>query len=206
MKRCAAVAKELARETTPPLDANIVTRNAMAGIEPVNWDSVPWIREFFLTDQTGKKLFSRDLTGEVWLASFFFSTCPGICIKQNQYLSALQERMGDRKTKFVSITTDPQTDTPAVLADYARRLHAQPDRWLFCSANEKLTRRIAGEFFKASVGGDHHTSRLFVVDRWGQVRGSFDWEHPEQESQLLALIDQCAEEPAPVSKFKVIEP
>ena len=206
MKRCAVVVRELAAETKPPLDAEIVTRNAMAGIEPVDWDSVPWIREFYVIDQNGKKFSSRDLTGEVWLGSFFFSTCPGVCIKQNQYLSALQDRLGNRKLKIVSITTDPQKDTPAVLTDYAQQLHALPDQWLFCSANEKLTRRIAAEFFKASVGGDHHTSRLFVVDRWGQVRGSFDWQQPDHEAQLLALVDQCSTELSPVAKFNRIDP
>jgi hypothetical protein len=69
-----------------------------------------------------------------------------------------------------------------------------------------LTRRIAGEFFRAEAGGAHHTSRLFVVDRWGQLRGSFDWQQPEQEVQMLQLIDQCLGEPQPVRDVKVVQP
>lgn len=206
MKRFASVARELAAEQSPPLEKLIRTRNALAGVEPRNWDDVPWIREFFLADQLGRKFYSRDLTGEVWVASFFFSTCPGICPRQNEYLAGLQQRLGERAVKFVSITTDPKTDTTAVLAETAARLRAEPERWLFCRGEEKLTRRIAAEFFRAEAGGEHHTSRLFVVDRWGQVRGSFDWQQPEEEVQMLQLIDECSGEAVPVRDFKVLRP
>ncbi|MFN5321561.1 MAG: SCO family protein [Planctomycetota bacterium] len=206
MKRFATVARELAVEQQPPLGQVIRTRNALAGVEPKNWDDVPWVREFFLTDQTGRKVYNRDWTGEVWIGSFFFSTCPGICPRQNAYLAGLQERLGQRAVKLVSITTDPKTDTTAVLAETAARMRAQAERWLFCRGDEQLTRRIAAEFFRAEAGTEHHTSRLFVVDRWGQVRGSFDWQQPEQEVQMLQLIDQCLGEQAPVRDFKLIRP
>lgn len=206
MKRFASVARELAGESQPPIGRVIRTRNALAGVEPRNWDDVPWVREFFLTDQLGRKFYSRDLTGEVWIASFFFSTCPGICPRQNEYLAGLQQRLGERGVKFVSLTTDPRTDTTAVLAETAGRLRADPERWLFCRGDEKLTKRIGAEFFRAEADGGHHTSRLFVVDRWGQVRGSFDWRQPEQEVQLLQLVDQCLGEVEPVRDIKVIQP
>jgi cytochrome oxidase Cu insertion factor (SCO1/SenC/PrrC family) len=206
MKRFVETARAVDAESAPPLAEIVRTRNALAGVEPKNWDDVPWIREFFLTDQLGRKFYSRELTGEVWVASFFFSTCPGICPKQNQYLAGLQQRLGGRAVKFVSITTDPQTDSVEVLAETASRLRATPESWLFCRGEEKLTRRIAGEFFRAEAGGAHHTSRLFVVDRWGQLRGSFDWQQPEQEVQMLQLIDQCLGELEPVRDVKVVQP
>jgi len=206
MKRFTSVARSLAVEPSPPLGQLMHTRNALAGVEPANWDDVPWIREFFLTDQLGRKFYSRDLTGDVWIASFFFSTCPGICPRQNEYIAGLRQRLGQRSVKFVSLTTDPKTDTTAVLAETAARLRADPESWLFCRGEEKLTRRIAAEFFRAEAGGEHHTSRLFVVDRWGQVRGSFDWQQPEQEVQMLQLIDQCLSEQAPVRDVQVIRP
>lgn len=206
MKRFVEVARAMSAESAPPLAHTIRTRNALAGIEPKNWDDVPWIREFFLTDQLGRRFYSRELTGQVWIANFFFSTCPGICPKQNQYLAGLQQRLGGRAVTFVSITTDPLTDTTEVLAETATRLRATPENWLFCRGDEKLTRRIAAEFFRAEAGGEHHTSRLFVVDRWGQLRGSFDWQQPDQEVQMLQLIDQCLAEAEPVRELKLVQP
>lgn len=197
MKRFVTVAKELADETEPPLEATVHTRNAMAGVEVDDANSIPWIREFHLYERSGKKFFSRDMTGQVWIANFFFSTCPGICQKQNEYLSGLQDRLQNHPATIVSITTDPNTDTPEVLSSYARKFGADDNKWLFLTGEDRLIRRISSEFFKAPAGADHHSSLLFVVDRWGNVRGSFDWQQADQEVAMLGLIDQLNAEPHP---------
>lgn len=206
MKRFIETARAVEAEPSPPLGQVLRTRNALAGVEPRNWDDVPWIREFFLSDQLGRKFYSRNLTGKVWVASFFFSTCPGICPKQNQYLAGLQQRLGGRGVTFVSITTDPRTDTTEVLAETASALRARPEDWLFCRGDEKLTRRIATEYFRAEAGGGHHSTRLYVVDRWGQLRGSFDWQQPDQEVKMLGLIEQCQSETQPPRDVTVLQP
>ena len=207
MKRFATVAKDVIAEKEPPLESSIQTRNAMAGVEPKDWDTVPWIREFFLTSSDQKKIYSRDLTGEVWIASFFFTSCPGVCVEQNNYLAGLQNRLKDHPAKIVSITTDPANDSPQVLSEYARQRGAQAERWLLTTANdEKLTQRISSEFFRAAAGNSHHSSELFVVDRWGNLRGRFDWQKPVDEVRMFALIDQLNSETIPPSSFSIIEP
>ena len=205
MKRFVQVAQSLIDESEPPFGESIHTRNALAGHEPSNWDTVPWIREFFLRMSDGSKWSSRDLTGEVWIASFFFSTCPGICVEQNQYLAGLQTRLKDHPARIVSITTDPQHDTPQVLAQYARTLGANPDKWWFgTTGDEPLVKRVSGEFFGASAGSGHHSSELFVVDRWGNVRGRFDWQQASDEASMLALIDQLNDEQRPPAELKLV--
>ncbi|MCH2182238.1 MAG: SCO family protein [Mariniblastus sp.] len=207
MKRFTAVAKPVIAETEPPLDSVIQTRNAMAGTNPDNWDTVPWIRDFFLTTSTGDELYSRELTGETWIGSFFFTSCPGICIEQNNYLAGLQERLKQHPAKIVSITTDPQADTPPVLAEYARKRGAKPEQWLFATAgDEALTRRISSEFFRAPAGASHHSSELFVVDRWGNLRGRFDWQQPNDEVRMFQLIDELNSEKVPPGNFSLIQP
>lgn len=205
-KRFLQVARDVAAETEPPLGETVRTRNAMAGIEPPNFREVPWIREFWLTERSGEPFYSRDLVGEVWIGSFFFTSCPGICNQQTDYLAGLEDRLRDHPATLVSITTDPNQDSPEVLREYADRKGADPERWLYCQGNELLTRRIAAEFFSTSIGGSHHTSNLFLVDKWGNVRGEFDWQKPADEAALLEWVDRLNAETEPPAKYERREP
>lgn len=197
MKRFVNVAKDVLAEQKPPLDQTFESRNMMAGTMPADIKSIKWIREFHLTDQNEKKFFSRDLTGQVWIASFFFSTCPDICVRQNEYLSGLQKRLADHPAQLVSITTDPDTDSAGVLRDYAQEVGADLESWTFLTGNKTYIRRIGEEMFRVPTSQGHHSSRLFVVDRWGQVRGSFDWQESGDEVKMLKLIDELNQETEP---------
>ncbi len=197
MKRFIKVSKQVAAETEPPLDGSVDTRNVLAGYEHPDLANVPWIRDFHLTERSGKKFFSRDLTGEVWIANFFFSSCPGICKAQNKYLRDLQKRLGEDSPRIVSITTDPTNDTAAHLRDFAKTLTADKENWLFCTGDSHLIKRVGAEFFKAHASDGHHSSELFVVDRWGEVRGKFDWQEPKQEIEMLKLVEQLRAEDRP---------
>ena len=199
MKRFLKVAKDVLAETEPPLEETFESRNMMASAIPSDLSSIKWIREFHLSDQDDQPFFSRDLTGQVWIGNFFFTTCPGICPEQTQYLAALQKRLGDdHPAHIVSITSDPNTDTPAVLSQYAEEIGADTDSWTFCTSdNPLLIKRIGAEFFVARAAGNHHSSDLFVVDRFGNVRGNFDWQDPAEEVKMLELIDQLNAEEVP---------
>lgn len=198
MKRFLSVAEEVAAETEVPLNATVSTRNAMAGHTPADLNTVPFIREFRLTKSDGETFYSRDMTGKVWLANFFFTSCPSVCKQQAEYLQGLQNRLGDHPTQIVSITTDPVTDRPDVLAKYAADHAADPDRWIFCTGPTALIPRVGAEFFGAAAKSDrHHASELFVVDKWNNVRGRFDWQDSTAEAEMLELINECWREKTP---------
>jgi len=199
MKRFPTVVKDLLAETEPPIEEIFYTRNMMAMAIPSDLSSIKWIREFHLTDQDNQPFFSRDLTGKVWIGNFFFTTCPGVCTEQTKYLAALQDRLTEHPAHIVSITSDPNTDTPETLRQYADNVGADTDSWTFCTSDKPiLIKRIGAEFFKAHTTEEHHSSRLFVVDRFGQVRGDFDWQEPVQEAEMLKLIDELNAEKTPV--------
>lgn len=204
MKRLVKVVKQVAAETEPPLDAIVPTRNAMIGREPFDLSTVAFLREYHLYTSEEKPFFSRDLGGEVWITNFFFSSCPTICKEQTKYLQGLQNRLTDHPTKLVSITTDPRVDIPAKLSEYARAHDADPEKWLFLTGNEQVIPRVAAEFYGAMGGEGHHSTELFVVDKWGNVRGRFSWQDAAQEVQMLSLIDDLWSETRPPAEFERI--
>jgi cytochrome oxidase Cu insertion factor (SCO1/SenC/PrrC family) len=198
MRRFAAVATQVIGEQQPPLEDTVETRNLMAGIPHTPQNSPPWLNEFFLLQSDGTVLYSRDLIGQVWIGSIFFSTCTTHCLEQNRYLRDLQERLGDRPVRIVSVTTDPQTDTPARLQLYAQEMKAQPNRWLFLTADEKsYAHRVAAEYFGLFVQGSDHATDLAIIDRWGRVRKKFNWRDPSQEAEMFKLVDELVAEEQP---------
>ncbi len=208
MKRFDAVAKELLAEQTPPLQKTVKTRNAIASLSH-KWRNttsvpVPFLNELQLTDQDGDEFYSRDLTGSVWVGSLFFSRCGSVCPKQNKFLAEFQPEIFGRNAKLVSVTTDPDHDTPDVLRAYARGLNAQAD-WHFLTGDKVYIQRVGSEFLRVAADGQHHASLLVVVDRWGKVRGKFDWQDQQQVETMLQLIDQLKQEQAPVVDFQIIQ-
>jgi len=165
------------------------------------WRNVGEIKDFVLTERSGTQFDSRSLDGEVWVASFFFASCPTECQFQNEAVAGLQREFGPKGVKFVSITCDPANDTPARLRDYANRFNADPDQWLFLTGDLSDIQRIGQERFKLNVKQSTHSSRLVVVDRNGSIRGAFEWKDPADLTKLKLMLNRClAEEPGEARK------
>jgi cytochrome oxidase Cu insertion factor (SCO1/SenC/PrrC family) len=166
----------------------------------------PPLTEFTLTDQYGKPFNSESLRGKVWVASFFFTNCPAVCWRLNQTLAALQETDPHRDVRYVSITCDPENDTPEALLKYAEHFKADPARWTFLTGPMDLIQRIGQDFFQISVEKGAHTDRACVVDRQGKIRGRFRLTEPDQVELLKKLLDLVeAEEPPPAKTEEAAE-
>ncbi len=203
MKRFSQVAREVLEERQPPLDKNVRTRNVLASLPHSGMPRLPWLYDFQLVDQDGADFWSRDLTGSVWIASFFFTRCPGICPRQNRYLAEIQADIAGRQASLVSITSDPQNDDSATLRQYARSLGAG-DHWRFLTGDLDYIRRVGSEYLGIAAEGEHHSSMLVVVDRWGNVRGKIDWQVAGSREFLLNLIDALNQEKMPPADFQVV--
>ncbi len=155
-----------------------------------------WIRDFTLTASTGEEFHSQDLLGNVWVVSFFFTTCPSTCRAQNDMVGRLQREFGGQGVKFVCITCDPETDTVERMRDYARLYNAEPGEWMFLTGDMTYIRRIGSERFDVPVDRRAHVDRLIVVDKAGDVRGKFDWHDTGQVARLKELLVELAAEPA----------
>lgn len=167
---------------------------------------------FEFTNQDGKKVSSDDLKGNIYLADFFFVTCPTICPKMTTNMHYVQEKLKDRDDmKFLSITVNPEYDTPEILADYAKKVHANTDNWDFVTGDKEKIYDIAFNGFFVSAmrdsiapGGFLHSNMLILVDKQGHIRGYFDGTvHKEVKQNLIDAIDVLfTEEVVPLKGVK----
>ena len=101
--------------------------------------------------KTGSHSVSTQLNGKIWIADFIFSTCPGPCPMISSRMGDLQRPLEKSDVHLVSFTVDPETDTPEVLRDYAKRVHAEPGRWDFLTGEQKRDLRSHAAGFKLAV-------------------------------------------------------
>src|SRR2546421_309631 len=90
-----------------------------------------WMEGFTLTERSGREVKWSDLGGKVRVVSFFFSSCPANCLRQNQKVGEIQRAYIGKDVVCVSITCDPDIDSPERLREYPAKHEAPPDQWLF---------------------------------------------------------------------------
>ena len=151
-------------------------------------DSEDWLSRFELTERSGELISSEDLLGSPYIVSFFFSTCPSICVQQNQKIKELQEQFSGEGVRFVAISVDPEKDTPEQLTEYAARFNADPQQWLFLTGDLTYIRRVGAEVYKQPVNKQFHTERLVLVDPEGEIEGFYNWPEPAQFEKLKDKI------------------
>ncbi len=108
--------------------------------------------DFSLTERNGQEITLAALRGKVWIANFIYTHCTDTCPLQSARMARLQaEFSAEPDLRLVSITVDPEADTPGVLAEYAGRFGADRDRWLFLTGEKKALYTLALEGFRLSV-------------------------------------------------------
>lgn len=153
---------------------------------------------FVLRDQTGAEFSSESLRGKVWMGSVFFANCPGPCFRENQAIAEILGKITDPDFLVVSLTCDPDNDTPDVLRRYADRFEADVTRWKFLTGDMDTIRQVANKTFLLTAEVGVHSERGVVFDRRGRLRGGYHLLQPDRVVLLEQLIrDVLAErEPA----------
>lgn len=155
-----------------------------------------WTRSFSLTERSGRTIRSEDLLGEPYVVCFFFTTCPGTCKRQSSEMRLLQSRFQGKPIKLVSISVDPEIDTPQVLSEYAASFNADKDRWLFLTGPLDEIIRVGSEmFFLPGVERRGHPDRFCLVNAQGELVGSYVWLEPEERERLIAHIEELIAAP-----------
>jgi protein SCO1/2 len=136
--------------------------------------------DFSLTTQDNKALNLAHLKGKVLLVSFIFTTCNGSCPATTHRMAQVQEALHrkrldkDGQVQLLSISLDPERDTPSVLRGYMKLYEVDGANWSFLTGpKEKVAKTIAawGMWAKPAANGQlDHPSRIFLVDRQGRIR------------------------------------
>lgn len=138
---------------------------------------------FELTNEKKQPFGSEQLRGKIWVANFVFTSCPSVCPKLMERMQEVQHRSRNAGAGFqlVTITVDPENDTPEKLREYAYRFAASPYRWNFLTGDLKAIEKTVIDGFKLAMGKDadnlfeiFHSERLVLVDRKGRIRGYFE--------------------------------
>ncbi len=162
---------------------------------------------FALTNQAGRLFSSAELAGKVWVSDVFFSSCAGPCPRMAGLMAEVQAAFEPASPVcFVSITTDPEHDTPQVLARYGKRFGADPDRWQFLTGTAAQLRDAAVNALKfTALPKDParqesatdlfiHSTLFVLVDRRGWVRGSFELDEPGARERIVSAVRELMKE------------
>lgn len=172
------------------------------------------VADFTLMNQDGKISTLADFTNHVWVADIIFTRCAGPCPRMTGQMRSLQNLLPpDGNARLVTLTTDPEFDSPAVLKKYGERFNADFNRWTFLTGTKKEIAALAGDSLKLSAvpvkpedrkdDADLfiHTTIFVVVDKHARLRGSFetggdgvDWTN-DVEPRLLKTVRQLENEP-----------
>ncbi len=156
--------------------------------------------DFALTSQDGAPVKLADFHGRVVAVTFIFTTCTATCPVLTPMMSFVQDRLGSdfaEKIAFVSITVDPEHDTPEVLKDYAQAFGANLAGWAFLTGAPAAIRDVThryGVFASRNVDGNvDHTFLTSIVDRRGILRVQYlgvRFDPEEFRRDLLSLVDE----------------
>lgn len=136
------------------------------------------VPQFELINQENKKITNQTYKGKVYVLEFFFSTCPTICPKMNESMLVLEKSFfGNPNFGIVSITIDPEHDTPKVLKEHAKLLGVKSSNWNLLTGDKAYIFNLANKGFNLYVGennkvagGFEHSGLFALVDKNGNIR------------------------------------
>jgi protein SCO1 len=153
------------------------------------------VPNFSFTDQNGNTFTKDSLKGKLFIADFFFASCPNECLIMAKHLQVVQEAFADNENVvIVSFSTDPYHDSIPVLKQYAENLGALPNQWYFLRGAQEEIFDLAKKGFKlpASLGDNDkdivHSPYFVVVDDKGQIRNYYDGTNEVEVNVMVANI------------------
>jgi len=154
------------------------------------------INDFLLTNQNGELISQEFYQNKIYIADFFFTTCPDICPIMTENMSYLQNELKDQvDVMLVSFSVTPQVDTVDVLRAYADSRGVDDSKWNLFTGNKKDIYELARKsFLVAKNDGDGgrydmiHTENFVLIDKESRIRGFYDGTNKEEIKKLLIDI------------------
>ncbi|MEM1216722.1 MAG: SCO family protein [Bacteroidota bacterium] len=159
------------------------------------------IRDFSFVDQDSQVVTNDYFADGVYIADFFFTSCPTICpITKRQMLRILEKYKGDERVKLLSHTMDIKRDTVGRLKQYAQGIEADSPQWRFVTGNRDSIFSISYDYMSTVLdapdapGGFDHSGYLLLIDRNRHIRAYVDGTKPEKVDVFMQQIDLLLEE------------
>ena len=160
------------------------------------------IPDFQFQDQYGQVFTAAQIQNKIYVADFFFVTCPSICPRMKRNLLKVNEALGTDTNFFIlSHTIDPEHDSVSVLYDYADKLGVNNSNWYFLRADRNYTYQLAEKSYYASAivdstepGGFVHSGGLILIDKKRRVRGIYDGTNADETDKLINDIKRLKNE------------
>jgi len=142
----------------------------------------PKIPNFTYLNQDSIQITSSAMKGKVWIADFFFTSCPSICPKMTSQMKrlAILTKDLDKHIQFISFSINPTYDRPSKLRAYRKHYGVTAKNWQFLTGNEEATHALGVDYFQVfankdieSAGGYAHSPAFVLVDKEGYVRGVY---------------------------------
>ena len=154
------------------------------------------INDFSLINQNGKLISQEFYRNKIYVADFFFTTCPDICPIMTENMSYLQSELKDQTdVLLVSFSVTPQVDTVDILRSYANLKGVDDSKWNLFTGNKKDIYELARKSFLVAKndgdGGKYdmiHTENFVLVDKESRIRGFYDGTNEEAMNKLLADV------------------
>ena len=148
------------------------------------WNSVNHtIPKFEFINQNGDTITNHDYAGKIYVADFFFTTCPGICPKLTKHMKILEDLYSKNdQIKFLSHTVMPWHDSVSVLNEYGKRYDIESKKWNLVTGDKEEIYRVARDGYFAdnsfktqeSVNEFIHSENFYLIDKNGKIRGVYN--------------------------------
>jgi len=155
------------------------------------------IADFSLTNQNGEKITQKNYENKIYIADFFFTTCPNICPIMTDNMTYLQEKLLKNKNILLaSFSVTPDIDNVEVLKDYALKKGVLSYKWNLLTGDKKMIYDLARKSYLVvkndGDGGKYdmiHTENFVLVDKEKRIRGFYDGTSKEQMKKLLNDVE-----------------
>jgi protein SCO1 len=154
------------------------------------------VADFRLVNQEGDTVTNADFADKIYVADFFFTSCPTICPKMKAEMLRVYEKIeGNREVTILSHTIDPKHDNVEVLLDFSQKLGVGTPTWHFLTGDKDEIYDLSMSYMVLSAedpnapGGYAHSGAFLLVDKKRRIRGVYDGTEPAQVDLLLADID-----------------
>jgi len=174
----------------------------IGGSEIINGDTIHFkIPDFSFVNQDSQVINNDSFQDKIYVADFFFISCPSICPKVKQQMLRIHDKyLDDKRVKLVSHTLDPKRDTVEALAEYASKIGVESTKWHFLTGEKDDIYGLNEQYFVVAYedddapGGINHSGKIILVDQNRHVRGFAEGTDPESVTEFLETIDVLLEE------------